>query len=209
METSACVVLINDEGLVLGVSRKDDLTSIGLPGGKMESIDNGKPELTAIRETLEETGLQISNLRLVFATHKNGNMGYTFLADYKGDINHNEPHVVKWVPFQTLLMGRFGKYNSLVLESLNSMGVKVKVEPDLTEINKKLTITLRKYGYEFLKIDTCKNWTGIPCNEVLFEHSDGTPIDEDFYDFNLVSEISVLGSEYGIILTIPSEYLPK
>jgi 8-oxo-dGTP pyrophosphatase MutT (NUDIX family) len=123
MKITAQVVLINQEGLVLGVSRKDDHTSMGLIGGKKEDIDLS-PEDTAIRETLEETGLQISNLRLIFATHKGGYMGYTYLADYTGEINHNEPHVVKWVTANKLMSGSFGKYNKLVFESLDDLGVK-------------------------------------------------------------------------------------
>jgi 8-oxo-dGTP pyrophosphatase MutT (NUDIX family) len=119
---SACVVLINPEGLVLGVSRKNNHNDFGLPGGRMEPED-GSPMVTAYRETLEETGLKISNLRLVFAIHKGGNMGYTYLADYEGEINHNEPHVVKWVEFRTLVRGSFGRYNQLVAESLDDMDV--------------------------------------------------------------------------------------
>lgn len=121
---TAQVVLINEEGLVLGVSRKTDYNDFGLPGGKMDPEDDNDPTNTAIRETLEETGLQISNLRLVFAIHKSGNMGYTYLANYKGEINHNEPHVVKWVPFERLIAGSFGRYNQLVSESLDDIGVK-------------------------------------------------------------------------------------
>ncbi len=120
---SACVVLINPEGLVLGVSRKDDHNDFGLIGGRMDPEDMGDPMATAIRECKEETGLDITNLRFVFGIHKGGNMGYTYLADYSGEINHNEPHVVKWVPFQTLVRGRFGRYNQLVAESLDDMDV--------------------------------------------------------------------------------------
>ena len=120
---TAQVVLINKEGLVLGVSRKTDHNDFGLIGGKMEEGDIS-PMDTAIRETLEETGLRIFNIKLVFAIHKGGNMGYTYLADYEGEINHNEPHVVKWVPFETLINGSFGKYNKMVGESLDDMGVK-------------------------------------------------------------------------------------
>ncbi len=121
---SAQVVLINDEGYVLGVSRKDNHTDFGIIGGKMEEIDLGDPLNTAIRETIEETGLIVSNLRLVFATHKDGSMGYTYLANYRGEINHNEPHVVKWVTFSELIKGKFGKYNKMVGESLDDMGIK-------------------------------------------------------------------------------------
>ena len=120
---TAQVVLINDEGLVLGVSRKTNHNDFGLPGGKMDPEDEGDPTNTAIRECKEETGLDISNLKLVFAIHKGGNMGYTYLADYSGEINHNEPHVVKWVEFQTLVRGSFGRYNQLVAESLDDMDI--------------------------------------------------------------------------------------
>lgn len=125
-KVSACVVLINPEGLVLGVSRKTDHNDFGLAGGSMEIEDNENPMATAIRETLEETGLLISNLRLVFAIHKGGKLGHTYLADYEGEINHNEPHVVKWVPFEVLITGSFGRYNQLVSESLDDMGITYK-----------------------------------------------------------------------------------
>ena len=130
MKYTAQVVLINEEGLVLGVSRKDNHKDFGLPGGKMEDEDMGNIQITATRETKEETGLDISNLRLIFATHKGGYMGYTYLAQYSGEINHNEPHVVKWVPMQVLINGSFGKYNELVAESLTDMGVYFQMDID-------------------------------------------------------------------------------
>lgn len=122
IKISAQVVLINEEGLVLGVSRKHDHNDFGLPGGRMNPEDND-PIQTAIRECKEETGLDVTDLRLVFAIHKGGNMGYTYLAKYSGEINYNEPHVVKWVPFQTLVRGSFGRYNQLVAESLDDMDI--------------------------------------------------------------------------------------
>lgn len=120
---TAQVVLINNDGLVLGVSRKTDHNDFGLPGGKMDPEDNEDPINTAIRECKEETGLDISDLKLVFAIHKGGNMGFTYLAKYEGEINHNEPHVVKWVEFKTLVRGSFGRYNQLVAESLDDMDI--------------------------------------------------------------------------------------
>ena len=138
MEYTAQVVLINPEGLVLGVSRKNNHDDFGLIGGKMEATDNGEPKFTAIREAFEETGLQISNLRLVFAMHKDGYMSHCYLADYKGEINHNEPHVVKWLPFETLIKGSFGKYNTLVAESLKNMGVDFVNETPVDNLKQEL-----------------------------------------------------------------------
>ncbi len=120
---SAQVVLINEDGLVLGVSRKHDHNDMGLPGGKQDPEDGDDPMVTAIRECKEETGLDVTDLKLVFAIHKGGNMGFTYLAKYSGKIEHNEPHVVKWVPFQSLVRGTFGRYNQLVAESLDDMDI--------------------------------------------------------------------------------------
>lgn len=128
MKKSAQVVLINKNGEILGVSRKDNHNDFGLAGGKVDPEDVSE-EAAAIREVKEETGLDISNLVLIFAMCKDGYMGYTYLADYSGEIKHNEPHVVKWVPLSTLVEGSFGKWNKLVGESLTNMGIKILKAP--------------------------------------------------------------------------------
>jgi predicted NAD-dependent protein-ADP-ribosyltransferase YbiA (DUF1768 family)/8-oxo-dGTP pyrophosphatase MutT (NUDIX family) len=150
MKKTAQVVLINNEGFVLGVSRKTDHNDFGLPGGKMDAEDLDNPETTAIREIKEETGLDITDLNLVFAIHKDGYMGYTYIAKYTGEIDHNEPHVVKWVPFETLIAGSFGRYNRLVSESLDDMNVKyikaLMAKPSM----KTITFTKTKLPYGWL-----------------------------------------------------------
>jgi len=149
MKVSAQVVLINEEGLVLGVSRKTDHNDFGLPGGKMDPEDLSI-EAAALREVKEETGLNIYDLELVFAMHKQGYMGYTYLAKYSGEINHKEPHVVKWVPFQVIMQGSFGRFNELVSESLDDMGIEYQKKIDLAAAEAELKIfvesTVRK-GY--------------------------------------------------------------
>jgi ADP-ribose pyrophosphatase YjhB (NUDIX family) len=209
MQYTAQVVLINPEGLVLGVSRKDNHEDFGLIGGKMEPIDNGEPKFTAIREAFEETGLQISNLRLVFAMHKDGYMGHCYLADYKGEINHNEPHAVKWVPFETLIKGSFGKYNTLVCESLTNMGVDFVKEAPIYGLEQELRECVNEAGYLFSDLRRTTNWLGTNITELTFKNSDGSYIDENFYDFSLVNKVNELSSKYGIRVTIPSEYFPK
>lgn len=125
VKKAAQVVLINEEGLILGVSRKDNHNDFGLPGGKMEPEDADEIA-AAIREAKEETGLDIYDLELVFVMHKEGYLGHTYLAKYSGEINHNEPHVVKWVPFSVVSSGSFGRFNELVSQSLDSMGISYK-----------------------------------------------------------------------------------
>lgn len=48
----------NDQGLILAVSRKGNLTDLGLPGGKIDSADE-TPAHALCREVREETGLII------------------------------------------------------------------------------------------------------------------------------------------------------
>jgi len=126
MNGTVQVVLLNPDGLVLGVSRKTDHDDFGLVGGSLEDYDL-TPELGAIRETKEETGLDISNLRLIYVkASSDSRVGYTYLADWTGDINFDEPHVVKWTTFSELIKGSFGRWNLEVYHSLLNLGINVK-----------------------------------------------------------------------------------
>ena len=58
MKICATVILINDEGYVLGVSRKDNHDDMNLPGGKSEIEDDNNPMKTAIRETKTPSPLE-------------------------------------------------------------------------------------------------------------------------------------------------------
>lgn len=127
MKEAVQVVILNDEGEVLAVSRKHDHNDFGLVGGK---VDEGETPIQAIlRECLEETGIIIyeGGLIPIFQMHKNGYMGYTYLAKvWDGEINTDENHVVKWTSFNTIIDGTFGYWNKLVAESLLSMGKNIK-----------------------------------------------------------------------------------
>ena len=209
---TAQVVLINEEGLVLGVSRKDNHNDFGLPGGKMDPEDDNDPKVTAIRECKEETGLDISQLELIFAIHKSGNMGYTYLAKYSGEIEHDEPHVVKWVPFQVLINGSFGRYNEMVAESLTSMGVHFEMDIDEETLKVELNEFMEDHTFNGLKVSVKeirkeKNWFTGKGQYTLYL----TGIVEETCDFDnrFTEGIDAVGARYGVKIGIPSYYYSK
>jgi 8-oxo-dGTP pyrophosphatase MutT (NUDIX family) len=107
----AVAVLLFDQGMILGVSRRDNPNDFGLVGGK---LDDGETfEAAAIRETKEETGLDIFGLHKVFERMDDDFMVVTFAAQWKGRISPpaSETGVVKWVTWDELKSGSFGKYN--------------------------------------------------------------------------------------------------
>ena len=129
-------VIFNSIGEVLAVSRKDNHEDMGLPGGKVDPEDYGKPDplkFAILREVKEETGIDINirTMTLVYSNHRDGYMGYTYLIhDWEGEFDYDEPHVVKWVPFNTVIGGSFGLWNRRVKESLTSMGVEFMINRD-------------------------------------------------------------------------------
>ena len=126
-EDAVQVVVINKDGLVCLVSRKDNHDDFGLIGGK---VDAGESlEEATVRECKEETGLDISNLKLIFAMHRKNRMGYTYLADYSGEIDYDtekEPHIVKWAKMSEATKGSFAYWNKMVFDSLESAGIEFK-----------------------------------------------------------------------------------
>ena len=211
MKYTAQVVLINEEGLILGVSRKDNHKDFGLPGGKMEDEDMFNIQTTAIRETKEETGLDISMLEMIFATHKHGYMSYTYLAKYAGEINHNEPHVVKWVPMQVLINGSFGKYNELVAESLKDMGVEFQgIDENKLwgELNEYVTTTTRNgYTIPFSRCNITKNGNDYILSLLMGHYEPDEEWDE--FDTRFDEGIYAIGARYGVNVRIPSHYYTK
>jgi len=130
---AACVLCQDPNGLILGVSRKNDRTSFSLPGGKLEKGEN--PILGALRETLEETGYFISpslDLRISWSMfhinlEKNGELFYCFyvVVPFKSLLkirDTEESGAVAWVKPSVILQGAFGEYNKEVFDGL---GIKI------------------------------------------------------------------------------------
>ena len=163
------VVLFNDKGEVLCVSRKDDHTSFGLPGGKVDPEDKTFKD-AAIREVKEETGLDIKKKTMmeIFSMHKDGYMGHTYLAKWSGEIHTDEPHVVKWGSFEDLKAGTFGYWNSIVEKSLISMGVIDDTLPE-KDIYRKVSFKLAK-GYHLSKKPEDLQLIGRAKGEIFYHH---------------------------------------
>src|SRR3954471_11087536 len=103
---AACVVLINSKGQILSVGRKTNNADRNLPGGKLESQDNESFEAAAIRETEEETGLKIFNLKEVYRALCIGEVTYDtvcYTADWSGEIHTKEVGTVEWIDRDKLL----------------------------------------------------------------------------------------------------------
>ena len=104
------VVLIFNQDKILTVSRKDNPNDFGLPGGKVEPGETFID--AAIRETKEETGLDIFCLIPVFARKDGDFSAVCFLAQYIGEVDDTlEAGKVIWTDFATINSGSFGEYN--------------------------------------------------------------------------------------------------
>ena len=104
---AACCLILSDDGQVLAVSRKDDPSAFGMPGGK---VDPGETAMqAAARELQEETGLTAKKLHKVFVRKEDdGFTCTTFACEPEGQINTEESGVIRWVHPQVLFNGPFG-----------------------------------------------------------------------------------------------------
>lgn len=120
----AATALIYREGIfsseVLGVSRKDDSTLFGLPGGK---VDEGEETYNAMkREVLEETGLVVEKAMPLFFREDSEFFAVVYLVTkWSGDISTSESGRVEWVGFDTLKRGSFSEYNAKLEEHIESL----------------------------------------------------------------------------------------
>ena len=114
---AATVLCISDDGKVLAVSRRDDPTAFGLPGGKVDPGETA--EEAAARELAEETGLTATDLKPVFVREEgDGFTTTTFVGHVSGHIKTDEEGVVRWVDREVLFNGPFGQYNRALFKKL-------------------------------------------------------------------------------------------
>jgi len=110
---SASVVVVEEDGLILAVSRKDNHSDLGLPGGKIESGET--PITAACRETVEETGCTLCNPHLVGIADVGSIKVFIYRAEIFGSVQefvNSEGALVKWVKPEEICRGSFGKFNT-------------------------------------------------------------------------------------------------
>lgn len=121
MREAAVMLIINNEGKILGVSRKNDPTKFGLAGGKLEPDE--MPHHAAFRETLEETTINVKMCAEFFKREEptlSGEVFYTYCfyaINWEGSPIDSEEGVVKWLTTEELTVthGAFPDYNKAML----------------------------------------------------------------------------------------------
>lgn len=126
MKLAVCGILIED-GKVLSVSRKDDHTKLGLPGGK---VDKGElPQESMIRECLEETGIQVTVSVDSFADYCTSDyyvICYMLrrVSDEVLEISEEETGKVEFVEIEQLFnSSEFAEYNIKAFNYFSEVGL--------------------------------------------------------------------------------------
>lgn len=121
----AGAMLIIKDGLILGISRKDNESIFGLPGGKKDATDSNTME-TAKREVKEETSIIVNKCvwiyeRTVPAIDPEGLDFFArcyYAIDWSGDPQTSEEGIVEWLTYDELVSSKaaFPEYNKATLD---------------------------------------------------------------------------------------------
>lgn len=125
VQQAACCLVMSQDGTILGVSRKDDLTAWGTPGG---SVDPGEtPEQAAARELEEETGLTAAKLHPVFSKRDaQGFVTTTFACEVEdGEINTPESGIIRWIHPSVLANDASSPFAAYNRELFKALGIEV------------------------------------------------------------------------------------
>jgi len=125
---AVCVIIQNEDGKILAVSRKDDATKFGLPGGKVDPEDGTNYEKAIIRETKEETGIDIYDLKEIDVRDYSLDpmklrTQHCFVAKYEGSVYRREYldsigefGIVKWIDKEDFNF--YKEYNNIMFDKI-------------------------------------------------------------------------------------------
>lgn len=111
-------ILIIKDDKILAIHRRDDPNDWGLIGDHVD--ENETPEEAAIRECHEETGLILTNPKLVFARNCGEDLAQTFTGDWEGipTSQKGEPSIEWMDPYDLIKCKTFGEYNIHLFQHL-------------------------------------------------------------------------------------------
>lgn len=136
MNEAAVMLIINQQGLILSVSRKSNPNKFGLPGGKLEKDEH--PKIAAVRETREETSIIVSNCLKIYSrvepkeneTGEDFNTHCFYATEWYGTPVDSEEGKVMWLTSKDLTSsqsGAFPEYNKLTLNKFKKLFPNIKV----------------------------------------------------------------------------------
>jgi 8-oxo-dGTP diphosphatase len=104
---------------ILAVSRRDDLTDMGLPGGKIEATETVEEGL--LREVEEEVGLRILSFRPILIRTSNTFLVHVFeVLEWEGQPTSREGTTIEWLSETELSAQKtFGAFNRSALKEAN------------------------------------------------------------------------------------------
>lgn len=125
MRKAAVMLVVNEDGLILSVERKNKKGKFGLAGGKCE--ENEATMAAAIRETFEETKITVHECIFLCSREEGAEIagGESFITDcyvataWDGSPQSPEGLEVLWLPASALLsnsVGAFPEYNKIAIE---------------------------------------------------------------------------------------------
>lgn len=131
----AGVMLIIKDGLILGITRRENKSIYGLPGGKFDPNRKPAPDKdtrdTAINETREETTLEVKDCVLIYERVELGAgpnpVDYYsrcyYATDWEGTPQNTEEGNVAWLTPEevTSTKAAFGQYNRKTLDVFKTM----------------------------------------------------------------------------------------
>jgi 8-oxo-dGTP pyrophosphatase MutT (NUDIX family) len=125
----AVVALIIKNGLILGITRRNDKTKYGLIGGKVDPDETLEQAL--YREVKEETGIKVNSCVEIYKRIEVGD-GPTgedyhstcfYATDWSGDPTNSEEGNVAWLTVEEICSTKaaFGDYNTKTFEVFKTM----------------------------------------------------------------------------------------